>query len=445
MQFFDATWGTDLGWLEVTGTTFSHDMAFSRPGNHNVWVTVSDEAGNRSESSINVFVDQSSPVVAGVTTPSRWEGGAGDVIHVAFSERMDVARLIVDGSITSILALSNVDSGAVSFEASQFSYDDVLQVLAISFDGRSEFAPPGFYELRLDGSRLMDRAGNLLRGGESRFVFVVETFDEVHYLQSAGSDLQVSEYSVPSLADWNADGLLDLIVGEKTAESTGKIRVYANQGTSESPVFGGFAYAQTTEGDLSVLASGCLGVFPRVYDWDADGRKDLVLGLADGHVQVALNQNTDSQPVFGLPNYVQVGSPGEKANLGRGGPHETVAIVDWNNDGHDDLVVGALDGRIRVYMNEATDGAPDFLAELVVKSGSDDIVVSSRRASIAVADLNGTAGRTLSWAIRMDRSFLSQHWLRQLTCVCRFRTASSCRDDDRLARCSSLPTRCWRF
>ena len=54
---------------------------------------------------------------------------------------------------------------------------------------------------------------------------------------------------MPSLADWNNDGLADLIVGEKTAAGTGKVRAYLNSGTNAAPVYGSYVFAQGTEGD----------------------------------------------------------------------------------------------------------------------------------------------------------------------------------------------------
>jgi len=129
-------------------------------------------------------------------------------------------------------------------------------------------------------------------------------------IQADGSDLQVDAYSVPEVADWDADGLADLIVGEKFSTSLGKVRIYLNTGTAAAPVYATSFYAQAEGAELTVPASGCLGVFPQVTDFDYDGRKDLLLGLADGRVQVRINQNTDAAPLFGPESYVQAGLPG---------------------------------------------------------------------------------------------------------------------------------------
>jgi len=213
-------------------------------------------------------------------------------------------------------------------------------------------------------------------------------------VQAGGADIHVASYSVPSLADWNSDGLTDLIVGEKTATLEGKIRVYLNSGTNAAPAYGPFSYAQTAVGDLSVPGAGCLGVFPRVFDWNQDGMKDLVMGLADGTVQVALNEHNDTEPIFASPFPVQVGQPGAKGNVDVG-VRTTLAIVDWNNDERYDLAMGDFEGNVRVLLNEADSGPADFRTEVIVLDATVGQGVPTGRASISVVDLDGDGRKDL--------------------------------------------------
>ena len=70
------------------------------------------------------------------------------------------------------------------------------------------------------------------------------------------------------------------------------------------------------------------------------------------------------------------------------GVRATLEVVDWNHDGRFDLVLGAYDGRVRVLLNEADSGPPDFRSEMIVADGGGELVVPQMRSSVAVVDLN---------------------------------------------------------
>lgn len=71
-----------------------------------------------------------------------------------------------------------------------------------------------------------------------------------------GGDIAVPGYSVPSLVEWDEDGLPDLIVGEGSGTYTGKVRVYRNIGTGFQPQFSTYTYAQSNGADLELLGGG---------------------------------------------------------------------------------------------------------------------------------------------------------------------------------------------
>ena len=69
--------------------------------------------------------------------------------------------------------------------------------------------------------------------------------------------VQVLGYSVPSLADWNGDGLPDLIVGTGSGTATGRIQIHLNSGVTGAPVFDTVSvYAQKAGGELQYAGSG---------------------------------------------------------------------------------------------------------------------------------------------------------------------------------------------
>jgi hypothetical protein len=61
------------------------------------------------------------------------------------------------------------------------------------------------------------------------------------YLQDSSGHIDVYQWSVPVVYDWNSDGKKDLIVGQKYYDGLkahGYVSYYQNIGTNASPVFG---------------------------------------------------------------------------------------------------------------------------------------------------------------------------------------------------------------
>ena len=212
-------------------------------------------------------------------------------------------------------------------------------------------------------------------------------------VRAGSADLQVSGYSVPSYCDWNNDGRQDLVIGEGGG-TPGKVRVYLNTGTPAAPQFSAYSYAQANNVDLSVTAGGCLGAFPRTVDWNGDGRKDLLVGRSDGTVLLYTNTHTDANPRFDAGAYVQVGPAGQKTNIAVGS-RATPSVTDWNNDGKKDLVVGGMDGYVRLYVNQGSDAAPDFVAMTLAQSTGGDLQVGPGRSSPVALDLNDDGRKDL--------------------------------------------------
>jgi len=222
-------------------------------------------------------------------------------------------------------------------------------------------------------------------------------------VQANGVDIQVPGYSVPSFVDWNNDGLNDLVIGEGSgSHPPGKVRIYLNIGSESDPQFSGYFYAQSNGTDLTCPASGCLGCFPRVVYWDADGRKDLIIGLADGTISYFKNIGTDESPTFDGGSAVLVGRPGYQVPLDVG-TRATPEFVNWDSDYNNrmDLVVGGLDGKIHLYINCGCGSArpPSFWNStptgLLAQENGADLLVPSSRSSPVVLDLDGDGKKDL--------------------------------------------------
>ncbi len=99
-------------------------------------------------------------------------------------------------------------------------------------------------------------------------------------LEAAGQPLKVSGDAAPVVADWDGDGKPDLIVGA----DDGSVVWYRNVGTAKAPKL---EAARQLVGKSPVGWGGDerrgprdwgLRVKPCVFDWDGDGRPDLLLG-----------------------------------------------------------------------------------------------------------------------------------------------------------------------
>ena len=212
-------------------------------------------------------------------------------------------------------------------------------------------------------------------------------------VQSDDVNIDVPGYSVPCYVDVTADGLADLIVGQGDYASAGMVRIYTNTGSVGAPAFSGFTYAQSSGSDLILAASGCLGCAPRAVDWNEDELVDLVIGLSgDGSVRLYLNIGTAASPTFDGGTTLTVGAAKEDISVGY---RAVPTIVDWNSDGKKDLVVGAYDGRIHLFINEGTNAAPMFLAHTYAQDGGVDLDVATSRSAPTVLDVTNDGRKDL--------------------------------------------------
>src|SRR5439155_23585057 len=144
--------------------------------------------------------------------------------------------------------------------------------------------------------KLKDKDGNVINVGGA----VRETADSItitgdaefkedkdgHYVEYNGKIYRDSDKkqllltgcaSSVAVADWNGDGLLDLIVGD----IQGHVSVYLNQGTKQQYAFGKPTRLKANGKEIAV-PQGDAG--PCVADWDGDGLADLIVGCGDGSV-----------------------------------------------------------------------------------------------------------------------------------------------------------------
>ncbi len=151
--------------------------------------------------------------------------------------------------------------------------------------------------------------------------------------------------ATPVVNDWNEDGKKDLLVGNLT----GNIQVYLNVGTDSAP---SFSTPNNLQVGGSVFDIGSRAA-PRINDWDGDGLKDILVGEVSGNIYYLRNVGTNSNPVFNSSEKLLLltASPLTYiSNPASTAPRSRLDIVDWNEDGLTDIVVGGQDGRVMLFM-----------------------------------------------------------------------------------------------
>lgn len=152
--------------------------------------------------------------------------------------------------------------------------------------------------------------------------------------------LDVGERATADLADWNADGLPDLVSGGLD----GRVHVFLNQGTSAAPDYPARSFAQAGGTDLLVPSGRSSPIF---HDFDGDGRPDLLCGNTEGQLLYSANVGAPGAPAFSPWEPVLCG--GQPFNL-TGTLRTRPTLGDWNADGLPDLLVGYGDGRVHLCL-----------------------------------------------------------------------------------------------
>src|SRR5262245_2878803 len=90
-------------------------------------------------------------------------------------------------------------------------------------------------------------------------------------------------------ADWDGDGVIDLLVGD----IRGHVYLIPNEGTRQKYAFGKPRQLEAGGKPIEV-PGGDAGPF--VADWDGDGKPDLLVGAGDGSVWFYRNSGTRKEP-----------------------------------------------------------------------------------------------------------------------------------------------------
>ncbi len=213
-----------------------------------------------------------------------------------------------------------------------------------------------FHKLIVTGNSASLAVGDL--DGDNDFDIIVgEKTGNLNYYENQGTSKEPDwllkteemifmtgiENSAPTLGDIDADGDLDLLVGEKH----GQIIFVMNTGTPQNAKWElkDKTYFQIDAGSNSV---------PYLSDIDKDGDLDLLIGNYAGRVVLYLNKGTKSEPLFVLESTRFASAKVSK--------NAAPTLFDWNQDEFPDMIVGGEEGKIQLLLSPGKTGEenPDW-------------------------------------------------------------------------------------
>ncbi|HEC79044.1 MAG TPA: T9SS type A sorting domain-containing protein [candidate division WOR-3 bacterium] len=231
------------------------------------------------------------------------------------------------------------------------------------------------------------------------------TLTEEPDLIANGVTINVGLNSAPQIIDWNEDGLLDLIIGND-ATSGERIRLYLNSGTPSQYLFTTYSELQYTNATY-ISFSRCN---PHVTDLNNDGKKDLVIGEDYGHVYYLENVGTNAAPQFS--EAVMLEANGSPISFPSGYTDLKVWVDDWNEDGTKDLIVGNYKDSVHLYIaypigvkEEEKSSIRDVVFRAVPNPASTGTVihyqaVNSGAVNLSVYDIEGRLIKTIAAGYR---------------------------------------------
>ena len=163
-----------------------------------------------------------------------------------------------------------------------------------------------------------------------------------------GDQIHFGTGSAPLVADIDGDGHPELLVSHESTLQYGVIHLYKNTGSALLPIWEAqdtlFLRTDTLSLRRIRMASG---------DLNGDGKADLLLGHEDGPLHLYRNESVGPGS-FAFSLQSTAFGPTDA------GPAVAPELYDLNADGKNDLILGTRDGRLRLYLNQGSSLTPQF-------------------------------------------------------------------------------------
>jgi hypothetical protein len=202
----------------------------------------------------------------------------------------------------------------------------------------------------LAGYRYADKVALYLNAGTD----AAPVFSSFTHLRAGGVDIEHPSVGcgapAPWVCDYDGDGQKDLLVG---TGAEGYVYFYRNTASPGAPPVLATG-VRLVVGTVPLTVSS--RATPYVHDWDEDGLPDLLCGAGDGQVYLFKNQGTRSKPAYSPGTAVQ--AAGKAVNAGQ---RSALRVLDWDGDGVKDLVCSGSDNACW-YRNTGSNASPQFSA-----------------------------------------------------------------------------------
>ena len=249
---------------------------------------------------------------------------------------------VIDTSFTFLLNGGNADSSVITAFTQNYLNEDLFDFPAaylIDFnnDGKKDLLTSPNDEIYYENTNHIGAYKNVSDNG---FEFVLE--EEGFLIKEM---IDVGSDAFPVWVDYNVDGLLDIVIGNKGYFNRDSLRFYSsltlyeNMGTNETPSF-----RWITNNFANLGQYNYANIYPAFTDLDQDGDMDLLIGSKTEKLHYFENIADSNTPMeLELNTFNVVTSP----YLG----FSTPTFFDINEDGLDDLIVGEKLGRVLYYEN----------------------------------------------------------------------------------------------
>ena len=162
-------------------------------------------------------------------------------------------------------------------------------------------------------------------------------------------NIATGSFISPEMADLDGDGDLDLITGNQQ----GELAFFENTGSASSPAFTKRTGTTNPLNSISVDAH----IDPELADLDGDGDFDLIVWGWYGAVTYFENTGSATAPVF-------TERTGEAMPINLiGGSYAPPVLTDLDSDGDLDLVALHISVELRYFLNDGTASDPDLILD----------------------------------------------------------------------------------